>query len=93
MPANRKKKADTYTAAVILYDMGRAYGRTTFDRSIPIGDSTTLAQVVSRLKAIKALPARTTVASVKQDEREWPYRLSIVNRRTGDVMVELNQDE
>lgn len=90
-PGDGASAAPVYLAGVILYDMGRAYDKRVIDEEVRIGDDTTLAQIVRRLKAIGALRKDVKTADLRQDEGRWPYRLGIVHKRDRETLVELDR--
>lgn len=86
-----KKRAPIYLASKILYSGGRAYDRTHIDREVRIADDTTLSAIVRRLKAIGALRSDAKTANLRLDDRYYPRSLSIVRKRDGVELVELER--
>ena len=87
-----KKRAPVYEASVIHYDQGgRAYNRTRLDDDVRIAESTPLSVIVRRLKTIGALRANVKTANLRLDDRYYPRSLSIIRKRDGVELVELER--
>jgi len=87
--AMAKGSASVYLASVIRYDHGRAYGRRSIDKDVLIGAATTLSAIVRRLKTIGALRSDAKTVNLRLDDRYYPRSLSIVRKRDGVELVEL----
>lgn len=86
------KGTSVYLASVIRYDQGgRAYGRRSIDKAVTIGDATPLSAIVRRLKVIGALRANVKTANLRLEDRYYPRSLSVVRRRDGAELVELER--
>ncbi len=87
--AKAKAKESVYTAGVILYGPFGAYGQREAGE-IKMGDRTMLSTIVRRLKEVGALRKAVKAESVRGDDRYYPSRYSIVRKKDGVQLVELD---